>query len=378
MPTFQRPAVEISQGALKLYLTFVTPRDLFNSDFYRVETLDPQQSAGYQRILEPRRSRRLARHLYEAHDSGYANLPTSVLLATDASVRYDERSRTLTFDTDKVCPFNVVDGQHRIEGLREAYRRDQSLSNFQLPATLAVGLDSTHQMYHFYIVNTTQKPVDRDLNQQITARFSRMQGVEDLPYLPHWYRNQVDSGIDDKALRIVESLNSHPDSPLCGRIKMANDERPRGRRIAQASVVSALKAHVLAGINPISSESELDRITAVVVNYLRACELAFVPTTERDDTVAWTTSGMWFFLLISKWVFAAIYASTRVFTVQALTQVINATLQELDDEYSSIAQESWWRRRTGGAKSLNRASANALGNGFLEALNRSRQSEIRV
>ena len=163
MATFRRTAVEISQGILTLYLTYITPQELFTDNFYNVDELEPRTQEGFQRILNETRVTRLARHLAEARKDGYAHLPTTVFLATDKPVRYDYRSNTLEFEMEEVCPFSVVDGQHRIEGLRRAKDRDGALANFQLPVTIAVNLDRIHQMYHFYIVNTTQVPVDASL-----------------------------------------------------------------------------------------------------------------------------------------------------------------------------------------------------------------------
>jgi len=378
MTKFERPAVEVVQGRLRLYLTYVTPKDLFSIDnFYSVEQLDPKQSDSYQRMLDPKRSRRLSRHLREAFQEGYANLPTTVFLATSRPVEFDEHSSVIRFDTDNVCPFNVVDGQHRIEGLRDALRHQPALGGFPLPATIAVNLDATHQMYHFYIVNTTQKPVERDLAQQITSRFTQMQGVDELPYLPHWLRSQVDLGLDERALRLVESLNTDPASPLHGRIKMAYDPVARGRRINQATLVNSVKEHILAGTNPLSSERNFDRTTRVVINYLQAISTAFVPDIEPEETVAWTGNGMWFFLLISKWVFSAAYASTRSFTVNSLTEIVKGALGELDAEYGDLSNPDWWRRGRGAA-GMNRALARKYGDGFLDALNRSRATEIEL
>ena len=66
--------------------------------------------------------------------------------------------------------------------------------------------------------------------------------------------------------------------------------------------------------------------------------------TDRDNTIAWSTSGIWFLFLISKWVFSAVYASTRVFSTDALAKVIKDALEQLDEEYAMLANERWWRR----------------------------------
>ena len=62
-------------------------------------------------------------------------------------------------------------------------------------------------MYHFFIVNTTQVPVDSSLRQQITSRFTEMQGIDDLPYTPYWLRREISLGKDLMSLRMVEFLN---------------------------------------------------------------------------------------------------------------------------------------------------------------------------
>ena len=79
MTIFERPAVEIIQGNLTLYLTYITPDDLFGTDdFYTVEALEPRTREGFQRILDKRRASRLTRHLIDANDKGYAHLPTTI------------------------------------------------------------------------------------------------------------------------------------------------------------------------------------------------------------------------------------------------------------------------------------------------------------
>ena len=132
MAHVERSAVRIQQGNLTIYLTYLTPRDLFNNDFYTVDKLEPADRVGFQRILDEKRAARLERHLKEAVDDGYAHLPTTVFLATDKDIEFDEKNGRLSFDTSEVCPFSVVDGQHRIEGLRLASADNENLMDFQV------------------------------------------------------------------------------------------------------------------------------------------------------------------------------------------------------------------------------------------------------
>ena len=374
MPTFSRPAVEITQGNLTLYLTYVTPEDLFTHDFYTVDKLEPQLRDGYQRILDNRRAGRLAKHLHEAYDEGYAHLPTTILLATSQSLEYIADSKTLEFELDDVCPFSVVDGQHRIEGLRLAVERGDELRDFQLPVTIATGLDDTHQMYHFFIVNTTQVPVDAGLRQQITRRFTDMQGVADLPYIPHWLKREVHMGRDARALGMIEYLNEESDSPIYHKIQMAND--PVGRnKIKQASIVNMFKSEVFVATNPLAiQESDPQRQNRIMLNYMRSIDNLFVDGRDRDQTVVYKSSGLFLFVGISKWVFNAVYSSTRDFTINSMTQVISDACDEMNDAYRDMMNPDWWMPGPLGASSLNRAAARRYIEEFQSALSRAQQS----
>lgn len=375
MTTFSRSAVQIKQGNLTLYLTYVTPRDLFNDsdNFYTVDKLDPGAQEGYQRFLNENRAKVLSKHLSDAYDDGYAHLPTTVFLATDKSVDFDEDTQTLRFNKDLVCPFSVVDGQHRIEGLRLAVDNEPELLDFNLPVTLATELDDTHQMYHFFIVNTTQVPVDPALRQYITRRFTDMQGVEDLPYTPHWLERSIRSGKDAQALKVTEFLNERPESPLCGRIQMAND--PVGKnKIKQSSIVNTLKTQVFIASNPLSvQETDINRASKIMLNYFRAVDDTFVKGRDRNATGVYKSNGIFFFLGISKWIFNVLYSSSpNDFTVKSIASVIEASLDEIDDPYRGVASPDWWMPGPLGASNLNRAAVSAYIDEFQQALIRSR------
>ena len=58
MTTFSRTAVHITQGTLNLYLTYITPEDLFIDDFYTIDELEPTTQEGFQRILNETRANR--------------------------------------------------------------------------------------------------------------------------------------------------------------------------------------------------------------------------------------------------------------------------------------------------------------------------------
>jgi hypothetical protein len=97
-----------------------------------------------------------------------------------------------------------------------AAEKDPSLDDFEIPVNVAVNLDETSQMAHFLIVNTTQRSVDRAIEQQIVARLTNLINFEKTPVLPKWIQRQVDKGEDARALQIVQYLNIENESPWCG------------------------------------------------------------------------------------------------------------------------------------------------------------------
>ena len=118
-----RPASQVRQGNLRLFTTSLQVKDLRLPGFYRIDTLDAAGGVGYQRLLNETRAKRLADYLLDAHEALEAFLPTSLFLATDQVLPFDDASSTLTIDTEQFGGFNVVDGQHRIRGLRSRGRK---------------------------------------------------------------------------------------------------------------------------------------------------------------------------------------------------------------------------------------------------------------
>ena len=137
---FRKPAVLIQQGKKKLFTTAFTVNEFMIPNFYTIDKLDTQEEKGFQRILQEERAKRLAKYMVESwKQNGEAFLPSSIFMATDKTIEFDEASNEIYFDTD-ICPFSVVDGQHRIEGLKRAALTNKELENFSVPVNIAVNL----------------------------------------------------------------------------------------------------------------------------------------------------------------------------------------------------------------------------------------------
>lgn len=263
-----RPASLVKQGKLKLYATSLKVSDLLLPNFYSIERLDPENAneKGYQRLLNKGRAKKIADYIVAGQETKDAFLPTSIFIATDKNITFNPSNNTIEINVDDLGPFNVVDGQHRVEGLKMAAERDKRVLEFEVPVNIAINLSEIEQMCHFLIVNTTQKSVEEGVAQRIRARLTKAMGVEDTPSLPKWILNSVQKGEDEKALQYVDFLNNEKSSPWHNKIKMANEENSDGS-INQKSFVKAIKKYILVANNPVSIREQEDRQLKIFLNY---------------------------------------------------------------------------------------------------------------
>lgn len=263
-----RPASMIRQGKLVIYSTSLKVSDLLLKNFYNINHLDPDNAneKGYQRLLNEGRAKKLADYIVSGQETKDAFLPTSIFMATDKDIQFNHSSNTIEIDVSKVGPFNIVDGQHRVEGLRMAAARNPQVSEFEIPVNIAINLSEIEQMCHFLIVNTTQKTVEEGIAQRIRARLTKAIGVENTPNLPKWILKSVQRGEDEKALSYVDYLNNTEGSPWKNKIRMANDEDSDGS-INQKSFVKAIKKYILVDNNPIAELESEERQYRIFLNY---------------------------------------------------------------------------------------------------------------
>lgn len=385
MTEFRRPAIRIKQDKRYLFLTFLTVRDFMAGDkhnvFYRIDRLDVKEGKGMQRLLDEARARSFGKDIMAANQQREAFLPTSVFLATSGNISYDESKKELFFDSSPqtgVCPLDVVDGQHRIEGLRHAAEKDARLLDFPISAVIAPNLSKAEKMLQFVVVNTKQRPVDSGVAQHITARFTRMLEVEKLPYLPAWLKTKAAKGDDDRALSIAVAFNEDEESPWYGRIQLADEAKDKKRHtITQASFVKSIKRVILAKNHPINLLPENKRIP-VMRNYWRAVSDICVAQPDGLSTeinsVVFKHNGLEFFHLI----FAPIVshlARSMEYTEDKMKECLMSV--QLPPEAAGVLSPEYWQRG-GPASGLNSAGIQSMGAHFREAMVEFSGDEVQV
>ncbi len=367
MATITRAAALIRQGSLKLYATSLKVADLTLPNFYTINTLDPEDAGpGYQRILNKGRAKRLADYLLDGQTEGDAFLPTSIFLATNKDIPFDPATNTITFDVAAVGPFNVVDGQHRIAGLVEAADKNPELMQFEIPANIAVGLNAVSQMCHFLIVNTTQRSVDKAVEQQIVARLTNMLNLEEMPTIPRWIRRQVEKGEDARALLVADRLNTDPASAWAGKIRMANDDDSSGATINQRSFVTSLKKYIFSSNNPLSNPEWDTMRPSMLLNYWNAVVELLVDDASSKPSVIFKTTGVDLFHIVSATVFTYL-ANQRDFRKETIKKLILKGFSNLSGDNVGISDREWWLR-SGVASGLNSAAVRRLATALNHAL----------
>ena len=368
-----RPAALVTQGKLRLYTTSLRVSDLLLDGFYSIERLDPDNPSdrGYQRLLNKARAKKLADYLVEGQESQDAFLPTSVFLATDKDIPFNSATNTITFDVEKVGPFSVVDGQHRIEGLKLAAEKRPEISSFEVPVNIAIDLPNIAQMCHFLIVNTTQKSVDKAVEQRIYARLTQDIGVEEVPNLPKWIRRIVETGDDEQALRLVDYLNEENGSPWFGKIEMANQTSKKGT-ISQKSFVKAIKSYVLTANNPISVLPP-EKQKKIFLNYwMSLANLLDV----GEPTVLFKYNGVELFCRFSTAIFNKL---TPDYQINSIEKLLTSIFEQAEGEYAAVGHPSWWLSSTGGAGSLNPGAIGKVNHELVKALHKCGvDSEIKL
>jgi DGQHR domain-containing protein len=366
LKVIKRPAALVKQGSLTLYATSLKVSDLLIPSFYSVETLDPENTndKGYQRLLNKGRAKKLADYIVAGQETLDAFLPTSIFLATHKDIPFNSTDNTIEIDIEKTGSFSVVDGQHRVEGLKMAAGKDQRVLNFEVPVNIAINLPKIAQMCHFLIVNTTQKSVEKGVEQRIFARLTQSMELEDIPNLPKWITNTVQKGEDEKALKYVDFLNGHQESPWLNRIEMANEENDEAT-VNQKSFVKAIKRYVLVANNPIATFPE-DKQLGIFLNYWKT--ITAILGTE-EPTVLFKYNGVELFCK-----FCVPFMNRMInmpnFKIATMESLLRQTFDNVDGDYAGVGHTEFWVKG-GKASFLNSGALNVINTEMAKALHKS-------
>ena len=362
MAEIKKPAIKIMQGEQFLYILSLTVRDLMLDNFYRVEALDIRAETGNQRLLKEKRAKALCRDVIEMAKEGQEFLPTSVFFATQGEIDYDDNKKELSFRTEsdaQVCPLDVVDGQHRLEGLKLAVelsskdeQRRNKFLNFPIIVTIAPGMDEVKRKLQFLTVNTKQEPVNRGLREAMIAQFTqdieRYEGTSNNFWLPSWINKKARMGKEQRTIQIAIKLNDDEDSPWYKRIQLANEEKSERYTIMQQTFTNSVKQYLLAPTHPINSPSfsETKKIS-ILKSYWKAIEQLCVKHSDEFDhgvqSVVFKGAGLDFFHSISAYILTLL-SNDQQYQPEAIKACMEAAVEYLPPECETILTPGYWEK----------------------------------
>jgi DGQHR domain-containing protein len=241
------PAIQVRQGEREFYLAVLTARQLVAISYVAVRGVDNEEGA-VQRIFNRDRLASLRR--FALAEGSYPS--TIVLNWTAQELPILDDGELSLVEAQRSA--QIIDGQHRVEGLRGALEERDSLGDLEIPVSIYVGLGTKDCADIFLSINTEQRPVPRSL-------------VFDL------FGEASEVVVDAAAVRardIAMALNTLEESPYYQNIKMPNQPVRKGG-IALSTAVSALKPLVEdKGIFEQIDANELGVQQRIVLNFFVA------------------------------------------------------------------------------------------------------------
>ena len=225
-------AFEVTQPVGKFYLAKMTSDDLVYMTFVDIrhiekEGRDVERVLGIQRPLSPKRVKELQQYV-NLYDAAF---PSSIIIAiatfadedrTIRNVSYDPATRTLRIRRDQNVA-KIIDGQHRIEGLRGL---EDSNKPFELIVTVFVDADLEQQAMLFATINKSQTKVNKSL-------------VYDL------FEFMESRSPEKTCHNIAVLLNQKDGSPFKDRLKILGTADDASiETITQATFVESLLRHI--------------------------------------------------------------------------------------------------------------------------------------
>lgn len=253
VPSVKTTFVGVRQGSTSFLLTKLEAKVLAEISYASVRGQDDEQGA-VQRILNTRRISSIADFA-----STVGHFPNSIVLNwINTNDKILQKGNTLEIPV-VARSAQLIDGQHRVEGLRSAMENDDSIEKLEIPVAIYQNLSTSECANIFLSINTEQKPVPRSLVYDLY-------GIADAEL------------VDAAAVRardIAIALNEDDDSPYAGTIKFPGSARSRGG-IALSTVVSALKSLVEAkGDFEQRSIFDLETQKKIVKNFFCALSQAY-------------------------------------------------------------------------------------------------------
>ena len=261
------PCAEVNQPLGSFYVGVIEADDLLAISYADIRRMDERDIEKYLGIQRPLEKRRVA-ELQEYVNTVDAAFPGNILLAVSSEdARYNSETREMQIRRDEAVA-KIIDGQHRIAGLKNAQEEFQSV------VAVFVDMDIEDQANMFATINLKQTKVNRSLAYDL-FEFAKSRSPQKTAH------------------NIARLLNFEEGSPLEGKIKLLGvaSRRGSGETLTQALVVDEVLR--LVTNNPMKDRDELRRgrsLRPVRGEQLRRLPFRNLFIEERDAVIA---KNMW-------------------------------------------------------------------------------------
>jgi DNA sulfur modification protein DndB len=243
MPQYEY--LTVKQKDHEFFLTVLPAGLLTNISYAAVRHKDNEDGA-VQRILNTSRISGIKDFAVQMGD-----FPASIVLNWVGNNLSPSNNKITVEDTPRSA--QIIDGQHRVAGLRAAIEEKPEIAEMQIPVAIYVGLDTSKSARIFISINTEQRPAPKSL-------------VFDL------YGVAASDLMDPSAIRAGDIIShlSAPGQVYETWIKLPNQGRQRGG-IALSTAITAIKPLVEAkGLLEQIGATELEVQKAIFENYFDA------------------------------------------------------------------------------------------------------------
>lgn len=198
--------LQLTDNNVKYYLCKIKGANLIQMS-YVARRGQSEEEGAVQRILNTRRISSISQFL---QNGGF--FPTNIILnvVNSENVEINEDGTLILSDENDIA--QVLDGQHRIAGMRDAIKAKPEIGDIEFPCLIAIGLTTEQCAQIFVSINTEQKNVPKSLIYDLY-------GLVDTPNRDV----SLDRGHD-----IAVALNEQEDSPYHSFIKFPGLSRTKG------------------------------------------------------------------------------------------------------------------------------------------------------
>lgn len=233
------------------YLCLIEAKVLAKISYVARRGIDEERGA-VQRILNKARITGIKDFLL---NSGF--FPNNIILnvMVEGKLTFDENESTVSLEVNPRIA-QIIDGQHRVEGLKEAIKADAKLGEMLVPTVLSNNLETASCAEIFISINTEQKSVPKSLIYDLYGLLD----ISDKDF-------NIERGTD-----IAKILNSEDTSPYQGYIKFPGSRKFKGG-IQLSTLVNSLKPLVkVDGEFSKYSITTLENQASILKNFFNAIE----------------------------------------------------------------------------------------------------------